>query len=74
MRKFFSFLAGILTGALIGGLTALLLAPMSGEELRGETQLRIDKVVADVKSAVAEERQRLEAELEALKKGEIEIA
>jgi gas vesicle protein len=74
MRKFFGFLAGILSGALIGAIAALLFAPMSGEELRGETQLRIDKVVADVKTAVAEERVRLEAELEALKKGEIEIS
>ncbi|MBN1119726.1 MAG: YtxH domain-containing protein [Anaerolineae bacterium] len=74
MRKFFGFLAGILSGALIGAIFALLFAPMSGEKLRSETQLRLDKVVADVKTAVTEERQRLEAELEALKKGEIEIA
>jgi gas vesicle protein len=73
MGKFISFLAGLLTGALIGAVVALLFAPMSGEELRDEAQARADKVVADVRSAVEKERQRLETELEALKRGEIKI-
>jgi gas vesicle protein len=73
MQKFFSFLAGIFSGLLVGAVSALLLAPMSGEELRTEAQARGNKLVEDIKSAVAEERQRLEEELEALKRGEIQV-
>ena len=73
MQKFFSFLAGIFSGLLVGVVGALLLAPMSGEELRTEAQARSNKLVEDIKSAVAEERQRLEEELEALKRGEIQV-
>ena len=73
MQKFFSFLAGIFSGLLVGAVSALLLAPMSGDELRSEAQARGNKLVEDIKSAVAEERQRLEEELEALKRGEIQV-
>ena len=73
MQKFFSFLAGIFSGLLVGAVGALLMAPMSGEELRTEAQARGNKLVEDIKSAVAEERQRLEEELEALKRGEIQV-
>ncbi len=73
MQKFFSFLAGIFSGLLVGVVGALLMAPMSGEELRTEAQSRSNKLVEDIKSAVAEERQRLEEELEALKRGEIQV-
>ena len=74
MQRFFSFLAGVLAGALVGAVVALLLAPMSGEELRSEAQARADKVFLDIKSAVEDERKRLEAELEALKRGEILVS
>lgn len=73
MQKFFSFLAGIFSGLLVGAVGALLMAPMSGDELRSEAQARGNKLVEDIKSAVAEERQRLEEELEALKRGEIQV-
>lgn len=74
MSKFVNFLAGLLFGALLGAAIALLLAPMSGEKLREEAQLRAEKTVGDVRAAVEEERQRLQAELEALKRGEIMIS
>lgn len=74
MQRFFSFLAGLLTGALIGAVAALLLTPMSGQEMTGEVRGRAEKIAADVKSAIDTERQRLEAELEALKRGEIQIS
>ncbi len=74
MQKFFSFLIGLMVGALVGAMVALLLAPMSGNELRSEARRRVDKVVGEVKTAVDEERRRLEGELEALKRGEIKIA
>jgi gas vesicle protein len=74
MRQLFSFLAGLLTGAIVGGVIALLLAPMSGEELRAQAQTRAEHTFSDIRSAVAEERRRLEEELEALKRGEIKIS
>jgi gas vesicle protein len=73
MSKFVNFLAGLLFGALIGAAVALLLAPMSGERLREEAQARAEKTVDDVRASIEEERQRLQAELEALKRGEIKI-
>jgi gas vesicle protein len=74
MQRFFSFLAGLLSGAIVGAVAALLLAPMSGEELISEARTRADGLVTDVKTAIADERKRLEAEFEALKRGEIQVA
>lgn len=73
MMKVFNFLLGLVTGALVGAVVALLLAPMPGTELRGEAQTRVEGAVSDIRSAVLEERKRLEAELEALKRGEIKL-
>lgn len=74
MQRFFSFLAGIVCGALIGATIALLLAPTSGRELRSEAQRRAEGLVDDVRSAIDSERKRLEAELESLKRGEIQVS
>lgn len=74
MSKFVNFLAGLLFGALVGAAVALLFAPMSGDRLREEAQTRAEKTVDDVRSTIDEERQRLQAELEALKRGEIKIS
>lgn len=73
MSKFISFLVGLLAGAAVGAVLALLFAPMSGQELRAEAQAQTGKVIKDVRDAVAEERKRLEEELEALKRGEIQL-
>ncbi len=67
MRKFFSFLAGLLCGAVVGGATALLLAPMSGSDLQDEIVVRIDHLKAELETAVAEQEQRLRAEFERMK-------
>lgn len=74
MQRFFAFLTGILSGALIGAVTALLLAPMSGDQLRNQAQGQLQSRMDDIRTAVEQERSRLEAELEALKRGEIKIA
>ena len=67
MRKFFAFLAGIMCGALVGGAAALLLAPMSGQELQGEVTDRFTQLKAEVETAIAEQEQRLRAEFERMK-------
>ena len=74
MRRFFSFLSGVLSGAVVGAVVALLMAPMSGEELLTEVQSRANKLLGDIKATIQEERGRLEAELEALKRGEIQVS
>ncbi|GAB4471998.1 MAG: hypothetical protein Kow00124_09510 [Anaerolineae bacterium] len=73
MSKLLNFMAGLLLGAFVGAVIALLFAPMPGRDLRSEAQDRADKVLSDVRAAVAEERKKLEAELEALKRGEIQL-
>ena len=73
MQRFFSFLAGVFAGLIVGAIVALLLAPMSGDDLRKQMQERSDELVSDVKSAIEEERKKLQDELESLKRGEIPV-
>ena len=40
MRRFFSFLSGVVVGAIAGSVVALLFAPSSGEELLSDVQGR----------------------------------
>jgi gas vesicle protein len=67
MRKFFAFLAGIFCGAIVGGATALLLAPMSGKDLQVEIADRVDQFKAEIETAVTEQEKRLRAEFERMK-------
>jgi gas vesicle protein len=68
MRRFFSFLVGTLTGALVGAAAALLLAPMSGEELQDRARERVSTLTDDIRDAYAARVAQLEAELEDLRK------
>ena len=45
MNKFFSFLAGAMCGAVVGSVTALLLTPASGNELRTEATNRWEEAL-----------------------------
>lgn len=67
MRKFFAFLTGIFCGALVGSAAALLLAPMSGQDLQDEVASRFDQLKAEVEMAVAEQEKRLRTEFERMK-------
>jgi gas vesicle protein len=73
MRRFFSFLIGVISGALVGATTVLLLAPESGEELRSQIRERAESLVEEVRLAAENERKRLEAQLESMKRGEIPV-
>jgi gas vesicle protein len=73
MQRFFSFLAGVFAGLIVGAIVALLLAPTSGDDLRKQMQKRSNELVSDVKSAIDEERKKLQDELESLKRGEIPV-
>lgn len=68
MQRFGNFIVGIVTGALVGSIAALLLAPMSGEELRTQAAERADAVRQDVLEAYEARVAQLEAELDRLRK------
>ena len=51
-----SFLAGVVIGGLIGAALGLLLAPRTGEELRGQVGDFVDSKRAELDDAVSEGR------------------
>lgn len=67
MNKVFSFMAGAICGALVGGVTALLLTPASGSDLRAEAVARWEAAKQDAQQARSQTRQQLEAEFEMMK-------
>ncbi|MCB8979031.1 MAG: YtxH domain-containing protein [Ardenticatenaceae bacterium] len=67
MNKVFSFMAGAICGALVGGVTALLLTPASGNDLRAEAIARWEAAKEDAQQARSQTRQQLEAEFETMK-------
>lgn len=67
MRKFFSFLMGTVMGALVGVTVALLLAPESGENLRGTIRQRLIALQDEVSHAASTRRIELEEKLASLR-------
>jgi gas vesicle protein len=67
MRRMFGFLIGIFTGALVGGVMALLLAPESGEKLRGQLRDRGQVFMNDVRHSADSRRIELRNRLETLR-------
>lgn len=66
MNRFMSFMAGALCGAVVGSVAALLLAPMSGQELQSRTREQVDYVVDEARSAAQAKRDELEKQLDTL--------
>ncbi|WP_420627215.1 YtxH domain-containing protein [Candidatus Leptofilum sp.] len=69
MNKVFSFMAGAICGALVGGVTALLLTPSSGNDLREQAVARWEAARQQAEEARAQTRQQLETEFEQMKTG-----
>ncbi|TFH34031.1 MAG: YtxH domain-containing protein [Anaerolineales bacterium] len=67
MRRFMNFIAGSLCGALVGSVTALLLAPVSGEEVRNQIRLRTENFRDEVSEAYRARVTQLETDLENLR-------
>ena len=67
MNKFFNFVAGATLGALVGAATALLLAPVSGEELQAQIRDQVEQIQLEVKTAASERRAELEEQLSTLR-------
>jgi gas vesicle protein len=68
MRRFMSFLAGSMCGALLGAVLAILLAPYSGEDLRQRARDRLMGLRDELHDAYEARREQLEAELDSLRK------
>ena len=64
MRKIFSFLAGALCGAVVGGVATLLLTPASGEDLRAQAEAHWQNAKDEARLAMDERRRELENEFE----------
>lgn len=67
MNKIFSFLAGAMSGALVGAVTALLLTPASGQDLRDDVVERVNAAKAEFRKAYDETYQAKEAEYQRMK-------
>jgi len=73
MRRFVALFAGLLTGALIGGVLALIFAPSSGKSLQDKIAEMIDNLAGEVRSAADERRHELEAELSKLRQPQVKL-
>ncbi|HSM56467.1 MAG TPA: YtxH domain-containing protein [Candidatus Sulfomarinibacteraceae bacterium] len=67
MSKVFSFLAGVLSGSVVGATAAILLAPESGEELRADARARWEEAIEEARSAMERTRREKEMEFERMK-------
>lgn len=67
MRRMFGFMIGILVGALVGSTVALLMAPESGENLRGQLRDRGQGFINDIRHAADSRRIELRGHLESLR-------
>ena len=68
MKKFFSFVSGAIMGGLVGATIALLLAPATGEELRGQMKERIVTLQGEIEEAMGSKKVELEKKLEDMRK------
>ena len=64
MVRTFSFLAGAICGALVGGVAALLLAPSSGEQMIAGAEARWQDALAEARQAMNNKRQEMEDEFQ----------
>lgn len=67
MRRMFGFMIGILVGALVGSTIALLMAPESGENLRGQLRDRGQGFMNDIRHAADSRRIELRGKLDTLR-------
>jgi gas vesicle protein len=67
MRRTFGFLIGVFVGWTVGSTIALLMAPSSGENLRGQLRARTSNFTDQIKSAAEMRRMQLEEELAAMR-------
>ncbi len=64
MKRIFSFMAGALCGAVVGGVATLLLTPASGEDLRAQAEARWQDAKNEAQLAMDEKQRELEDQFE----------
>lgn len=67
MRRMTMFFTGTICGAVVGAIAALLLAPTSGDELRGMARDRAESIRDEIIEAYETRTAQLESELEGLR-------
>jgi gas vesicle protein len=67
MNRFFSFVAGLMSGSVVGATAVLLLAPASGAALRGSARERWEMALSEAKEAMEETRQQKELQFNRMK-------
>lgn len=67
MNKVFSFLAGMVSGTLVGAVATLLFTPASGNDLKEDVLARIEAAKTEFNQAYTETYQAKEAEFEQMK-------
>ena len=67
MNRFLSLFVGLVLGSLVGATIAILLAPVSGEQLRVQMRDRAMTLQDEVKKAAATRRAELEQQLAAMR-------
>ena len=68
MRRFFTFLVGSVSGAIVGASVALLIAPYSGKDLRTRARERFSELRDEIQEAYEMRTAQLEAELAGMRK------
>jgi gas vesicle protein len=67
MQKTLSYLAGAVTGALVGATLVVLFTPASGETIRSDLRNRVAALRDQMQNAAAARRAELEAQLASLR-------
>ncbi len=70
MSKILAFLGGALSGAIVGAVSALLLTPSSGPDLKEQARQRYNDILDEGRKAGETRRAEVLAEFEAMKRGE----
>ena len=64
-----NFVAGFLSGVIMGAVIVLLTTPQSGSDLQTEVRTRFDEMLAEARRVKAERQAELKAQLASLKAG-----
>lgn len=64
MKKIFSFMAGALCGAVVGGVVTLLFTPASGQDLRSQAEAHWQNAKDEAQLAMDQRRRELESQFE----------
>ena len=67
MKRFTRFTMGFILGAFFGGTLAILFTPYSGEKLRTEFPVIIQRNIEEIRKAGAQKREELEKRLSELR-------